>query len=89
MIYQGSAMVYPTYDARDNSLLVTCYNANTWVRIPFGSSSVRQEERPEPCLLLQSYPNPFSPVTTIRFELATAAHARLDVFSVSGDVPAT
>ena len=32
----------------------------------------------------QNYPNPFNPVTTIKFNLADAGHARLDIFDASG-----
>jgi len=32
--FKGRSMVYPTYDERDHSILVTHYDANTWERIP-------------------------------------------------------
>lgn len=34
LFYSGSHFVYPTYDERDHSLLITNYEANTWERIP-------------------------------------------------------
>ena len=34
--------------------------------------------------LLGSYPNPFNPTTTIRFQLATAARVDLSIFDVRG-----
>ena len=33
LFYAGNNFVYPTYDASDNSLLVTLYNDNSWLRI--------------------------------------------------------
>jgi flagellar hook assembly protein FlgD len=35
---------------------------------------------------LGSYPNPFNPATTIRFQLATAARVELTVFDVRGAI---
>ncbi len=34
--------------------------------------------------LMQAYPNPFNPKTTIRFELAEAGEARLEIFDATG-----
>jgi len=33
MIFEGSHMVYPTYDSRDHSLLITYYGSNGWDRV--------------------------------------------------------
>ena len=33
LFYRGNNIVYPTFDERDNSILVTHYDANTWERI--------------------------------------------------------
>jgi hypothetical protein len=33
LFFTGDHMVYPTYDSRDHSLLVTHYKANTWERV--------------------------------------------------------
>jgi hypothetical protein len=43
-----------------------------------------QNEIPEEFELFQNYPNPFNPVTKIRFNLAKASIARLDVFDING-----
>ncbi len=42
------------------------------------------QARPKSFELLPNYPNPFNPTTTIRFELATSAHVRLEVLNVRG-----
>jgi DNA-binding beta-propeller fold protein YncE len=34
LFFKGRSMVYPAYDERDNSILVTHYDDNTWERIP-------------------------------------------------------
>jgi hypothetical protein len=39
---------------------------------------------PRQTALLQNVPNPFNPTTTIRFELATPADIRLEIYSVRG-----
>jgi hypothetical protein len=33
LFFSGSTIVYPTYDRRDHSLLITHYDANTWERV--------------------------------------------------------
>jgi hypothetical protein len=37
----GENIVYPTYDNRNNSILITHYDANTWERVPLGNSQHR------------------------------------------------
>ena len=39
---------------------------------------------PKTTLLHQNYPNPFNPSTTVRFELATAAMVRIEVYDILG-----
>lgn len=34
LFFKGSTIVYPTYDKKNHSILVTHYDANTWERIP-------------------------------------------------------
>jgi len=43
MIFKGSHMVYPTYDPRDHSLLITYYGSNGWDRIMLGTGTVVDE----------------------------------------------
>jgi len=42
-------------------------------------------ELPEHTRLLDNYPNPFNPVTTIRYELVEASHINLDVYDMRGN----
>jgi hypothetical protein len=51
----------------------------------------RAEERPLPgdFSLYQNHPNPFNPLTEIGFYLATAGHARLEVYNIMGQKVAT
>ena len=39
---------------------------------------------PQVLALFDNYPNPFNPITNIKFDLPKAGHVRLDVFDVSG-----
>jgi hypothetical protein len=44
-----------------------------------------EEESANPNIVsLAAYPNPFNPVTTIRFDLPVASHVVLDVFNING-----
>lgn len=36
LFFEGNTIVYPTYDERNHSILVTHYDANTWERVPLG-----------------------------------------------------
>jgi hypothetical protein len=44
---------------------------------------------PEALALHQSYPNPFNPSTTIRYDLPLATHATVEVFNTVGERVAT
>ncbi len=85
IIYEEDGLVYPTYDASDNSLLITDYNDNTWVRISLDPYGIIPTESPKSFFLHPNYPNPFIPGTTIQFDLDTYARARLDVYNVLGN----
>lgn len=40
--------------------------------------------QPSAVMRLSSYPNPFNPVTVIRFELEVSSHVRLEIFDLTG-----
>lgn len=83
-IYPGNGIVYPTYDAVDNSMLTTLYDAHSWARVPIDVTGVQPAVRSKALWLHQNSPNPFGSGTTIGFGLSAGAHTRLDVYSVTG-----
>ncbi len=87
MIFEGDYIVYPTYDERDNSLLVTSWATNGWIRVPLDTADVPESEPvPEKTFMLyRNQPNPFTDGTAIRFDLATRTHTQLDVYDVVGN----
>jgi hypothetical protein len=54
-----------------------------------GSADVGSALRPSAYRAYQSYPNPFNPVCTIRYDIAHAGRASLKVFDVNGSVVRT
>ena len=55
----------------------------------FGSEVSQQEMIPAEHALLEVYPNPFNPITTISFELSTSDFVRLAVYDFSGRLVTT
>jgi hypothetical protein len=53
------------------------------------STGVEETARPMLYSLYQNYPNPFNPSTTITYRLASASHASLKVYSLTGQEVAT
>jgi len=66
---------------------------DTWSSIRFviidGATSVPDDVAPAMDRLLANWPNPFNPVTQVRFHLAEAGRVRLDVLDVNGRRVAT
>lgn len=85
--FPGTSMVYPTYDIRDHSLLITHYDANTWERVPLTTTGTGPLlNRPVDFLLQPASPNPFKSYTTIRFELQRRVLIRLEIFDSTGNL---
>jgi hypothetical protein len=84
--FAGTSMVYPTYDKRDHSLLITHYDANTWERVPLTTTGTMQRKLPAGFNLQPVSPNPFRSGTTILFELNHRMLARLDVYDSTGSL---
>ena len=82
--FPGTSMVYPTYDERDHSLLVTHYNTNTWERIPLTTTGTSKIKRLKEFIMYPVSPNPFQSSVTIKFELNRRLKTQLDVYDSSG-----
>ena len=90
MIYKGNWLIFLTYDASDNSLLVPQWNRNEWIKffLPVtsvdNSTSIVNEFH-----VYQNYPNPFNPQTRINFSVPEISLVSLKVFDVLGKEIAT
>jgi len=54
-----------------------------------GGNAVPESERPHACVLEQSYPNPFNPISEIGFQIAESEHVILKVYDLLGREVAT
>ncbi len=87
--FPGNSMVYPTYDVRDHSLLVTHYNTNGWERIPLTTTGTSSLKQPREFIMYPVFPNPFQSSVTIKFELNSHLKTQMDVLDSSGKLFAT
>ncbi|HEX9654632.1 MAG TPA: T9SS type A sorting domain-containing protein [bacterium] len=46
----------------------------------------KTESPPRDFMLQQSYPNPFNPTTVISYTVPTAAHVKLEIFNIKGEI---
>ncbi|OQY28531.1 MAG: hypothetical protein B6244_07230 [Candidatus Cloacimonetes bacterium 4572_55] len=56
------------------------------LRIVYGDPGEMTQVIPDHVDLTQNYPNPFNPYTRIRYGLPTSSHAKLSVYSVTGQL---
>lgn len=89
LIFAGANIVYPTYDQRDHSLLVTYYHANAWGRVPLTSTGINQKEVKKRFNLFQNYPNPFNSSTTIHYDFPVSGNVCLGVYNIHGQLVRT
>jgi hypothetical protein len=82
--FPGTSMVYPTYDVRDHSLLVTHYNTNGWERIPLTTTGTSRMKRPREFIMYPVSSNPFQSSVAIKFELNSHLKTQLDVHDSTG-----
>jgi len=86
LFFQGSNIVYPTYNVTNHSLLITYYNANTWGEVFLPPVSVKNRVNfPKEFGLYQNYPNPFNPGTTINFHIPERSFTSLCVYNQLGE----
>jgi hypothetical protein len=83
-IFTGTSMVYPTYDPKTHSLLITHYNTNTWRRVPLISTGIVTDVESNDFTILPVFPNPTDTGVTINFELNRNAFVTLDIVNSAG-----
>jgi hypothetical protein len=86
LFFQGSHIIYPTYNVKNHSLLITYYGANTWGEVFIPPTSVEnQVDFPKEFNLYQNYPNPFNPATKISYQIRKLSFVTLKVYDVLGN----
>ncbi len=88
LFFQGSHMVYPTYDPSNNSLLVTYYMDDDWERI-YLDTAINDETTPQHDFNLSNHPNPFNPDTTIRYSVADNSPISICIYNLRGQLVRT
>jgi parallel beta-helix repeat protein len=81
MLKQGSSKDGRNYNNKDIYYLQTKFNSESVQSEPTGiSDSVLPAEN----TLFQNYPNPYNPITQIKFGLTGTSNVRLSVYNISG-----
>ncbi|HSG28165.1 MAG TPA: T9SS type A sorting domain-containing protein, partial [Candidatus Krumholzibacterium sp.] len=82
----------PEFDGWDIYYKVTAVDHNGNESEPASAGTVTGEDTPDvpgAYSLYQNVPNPFNPVTTIRFDLPRAGYVRLEIYNVKGELVST
>lgn len=85
LFFPGYTFVYPTFDSRKNSILVTVYDGNDWKKIELITGIEKMGLIPGSFQLKQNYPNPFNPSTTIEVLANKKDYYSLAVFNTNGE----
>ena len=84
LFYEDNWIIYPTFNAEHNSLLVTLYWQGEWAEILLDPNSISSKEKHYGSKLSKIYPNPFVDNTTINYELSSFTHVKLSVHDQNG-----
>lgn len=87
-LIQNQSVTMLAYREADQTLVAATFGRGVFLKRIVSSSPVPDEKPslPRGLILHQNYPNPFNAETVIRFELTRPCHARLDVYSVRGEL---
>jgi len=80
---------YYRISAVDSSGNHGAYSNEAHAVIPTGLATEMSPEPPKSFFLMQNYPNPFHPITEIRYTVPTRCHVTLEVFNQLGQKVAT
>ncbi len=81
--YSGSALLFCTLT--DDSLASAADTIKVKVSFPDGVAEMEQII-PEKFCLFQNFPNPFNPVTTIRYDIVKESFVELKMYNVKGQL---
>jgi CubicO group peptidase (beta-lactamase class C family) len=87
---RGLVVVRLGEDAGQPMLALSSFDNELWGRImalysPTRMARTQQIHSPDEFELLQNFPNPFNPSTTVSFRTQTTGHALLEVFNIKGE----
>lgn len=73
----------PIWPAYKNYEGVAGASDNAYAEIT-GGSYIQQPDKPLTCKLMQNYPDPFNPTTTISYDLAKSSFVNLSIYEITG-----
>ncbi len=84
----NNAIVKIAVDPQTNNLWILNSNSGVFIYNEQGVTSIDRRHTspplPQSLILYANYPNPFNPITTIRFALTRAGHVTLNVYDING-----